>query len=99
MTATKIPNHVRLISSLTRTGIRIGTMINTIGTHSSGQPRRKIKAIMMIRTAVADKSHANKNSVSIIGVPSRENTAPKKFDAATRNRIKTEISSVLIKAS
>ena len=35
----------------------------------------------------------------MVGVPRRENTAPKKFEAATRNRMRTEISSVLMSAS
>ena len=35
----------------------------------------------------------------MVGVPSLENTAPKKLDAATRKRISTEISRVLTRAS
>ena len=37
----------------------------------------------------------NNISVSIFGVPREENSAPKKFDAATKNIIKTVISSDL----
>ena len=94
-----MPNQTRFTSSLIRTGIRIGTMIRTIGTHSSGQPRRKISAMMISKIQVTEMSHDSRNSVNSIGVPRRENTAPKKFEAATRNRIRTVISSVLISAS
>src|SRR3989304_738601 len=75
-TATRIPNQVRLNPSSFTIGSMIGRKISTIGTHSSGQARRKITVIML-------------------GVPRRENTAPKKLDAATRNRIRHETSSVL----
>ncbi len=74
-------------------------MISTIGTHSSGQPSRKINAMIRNRISIGDRSSIRRYSVSMVGVPSRENTAPKKFDAATRNRISVEISSVLTSAS
>ena len=53
----------------------------------------------MIRTSIWDRSNDSSMLVSIVGVPSLENTAPKKLDAATRNRISTEISRVLTRAS
>ena len=52
-----------------------------------------------ISMAAVDRSMDSSNSVRNFGVPRFENTAPKKFDAATRNMISTEISSVLISAS
>jgi len=42
-------------------------------------------------------SKPNKNSVKTIGVPSLENTDPKKFEAATSTMIKAVISKVLTK--
>ena len=74
-------------------------MINTIGTHSSGHPRRKISAMIRISTTTGDMSSDRSSSVSILGVPRFENTAPKKFEAATRNMIRTVISRLLISAS
>ena len=44
-------------------------------------------------------SKPNKNSVNNVGVPSLANTAPKKFDAATKTIIKAVISKVLTSAS
>ena len=74
-------------------------MISTMGTHSSGHPSRKIIAMIMIRINVGERSHASRNSVINPHPPNRENTPPKKLDAATRNRINTEISSVFTSAS
>ena len=70
-----------------------------MGTHSSGHPKTKINAKMKNSMAHEDMSKDRSNSVSICGVPRLENTAPKKFDAATKNMIRTVISKVLIKAS
>ena len=50
-------------------------------------------------TIAAESSQESSSSVIMVGVPSREKTAPKKFDAATRKRIRTEISSVFFNAS
>ena len=86
-------------SSESTVGIRIGTMIRTIGTHSKGQPRRKISAMISMRIRTGDISSDRSNSVSIFGVPRFEKTAPKKFEAATRNMIRTVISRLLISAS
>ena len=77
----------------------IGTIIITIGTHSNGQPKRKIIAIIIAKIKYLFISNPSKNSVKSIGVPSLENTAPKKFDAATKTIISAEISKVLTKAS
>ena len=55
--------------------------------------------MMMKSITYGCTSSASNASVSMFGVPSRANTAPKKFDAATRNRISTEISSVLTSVS
>src|SRR6056300_303168 len=44
-------------------------------------------------------SRPSSSSVIILGVPRDENSAPKKFDAATKNMIRTVISSDLIKLS
>ena len=77
----------------------MGTMMRTIGTHSSGHPRRKMSAITMSSTWIWVSSQSRSMLVSMVGVPRRENTAPKKFEAATRNRMRTEISRVLMSAS
>ena len=74
-------------------------MISTIGTHSSGQPSRNTRAMTNISMAAVDSSIDSSTSVRNLGVPRFENTAPKKLEAATRNMISTEISSVLIIAS
>jgi hypothetical protein len=74
-------------------------MMSTMGTHSSGQPSRKISARISIMISSGDMSSPSSTSVSIFGVPRFENTAPKKFDAATRNMISTVISRLLISAS
>ena len=54
---------------------------------------------MMKSITYGFRSSPSSTSVIIVGVPNRANTAPKKFDAATRNRISTVISSVLTSAS
>ena len=74
-------------------------MIITIGTHSKGNPKRKIITIIIARIKYLFISKPSKKSVKSIGVPSLENTAPKKFDAATKTIINAEISKVLTKAS
>ena len=74
-------------------------MINTIGTHSRGQPKRKIIARTIPKMIYLFISNCNKNSVKTIGVPSLENTDPKKFEAATRTIIRADISKVLTRAS
>ena len=53
----------------------------------------------MLRIKYLFISRPNKKSVSNIGVPSLENTAPKKFEAATKTIINAEISKVLTNAS
>jgi hypothetical protein len=78
-------------------GTKIGNTIRTIGTHSKGQPNKKITAINIAKTTYLLTSRFNKNSVNRDGVPSLENTAPKKLDAATKNIINAVISKVLIK--
>ena len=77
----------------------MGTMMRTMGTHSSGHPRRKMSAMTISSTWIWVSSQSRSMFVSMVGVPRRENTAPKKFDAATRNRMSTEISRVLMSAS
>lgn len=98
-TATRIPNHALSKPSLSTSGSRKGTTISTIGTHSSGQPSRKMSAMMMKSITYGLRSSPRSSSVSMPGVPRRANTAPKKFEAATRKRIRTEISSVRMSAS
>ena len=94
-----MPNHNKLTSNWSNSGSKIGTIINTIGTHSNGQPRRKINAITIIKITVLDNSNSKSTSVSIVGVPSHAKTAPKKLDAATNSKINTDISNVLIMES
>ena len=55
--------------------------------------------IIIPRTRYLFISKPNRNSVSSVGVPNLANTAPKKFEAATKTIIKAVISSVLTKAS
>ena len=78
-------------------GTKIGNTIRTIGTHSKGQPNKKITAISIAKITYLLTSKFNKNSVNKDGVPNFEKTAPKKFDAATKNIINAVISKVLIK--
>ena len=77
----------------------IGIIINTIGTHSKGQPNKKIITIINAKIKYLFISRLNKKSVSYIGVPNLEKTAPKKLEAATKTIIKAEISKVLTNAS
>ena len=65
--------------------------MTTTGTHSSGQPRMKITTSRKIRNSVGERWKVSGDSAMNCGVPSRENTAPKKFDAATRNRIMHDV--------
>ena len=77
----------------------IGTIIITIGTHSKGQPNKNIMTIIIPKIKYLFISSPNKNSVSNVGVPNLANTAPKKFEAATKTIIKAVISKVLTRAS
>ena len=97
--ATKIANHVRLNPNPSINGKMIGIIIRTIGTHSSGHPNKKIATITIAKIKYLFISKLSKKSVSNIGVPSLEKTAPKKFEAATNTIINAEISKVLTKAS
>src|SRR6056300_1917823 len=99
LTATKIANQVKLNPKASTKGKIIGMIIITIGTHSSGQPNKKIITIINAKIKYLFISRANKKSVSNIGVPNLEKTAPKKFEAATKTMINAEISKVLTKAS
>ena len=76
----------------------IGKIINTIGTHSNGQAKRKIRAIIINSKTVGGKSSIIIHSVIMVGVPNLENTEPKKFEAATRTMINVVISRVFNKA-
>ena len=80
-------------------GSSTGITIKTIGTHSKGQPRRNINTIINIKIIYGDISSWSKASVIILGVPSEENSAPKKLEAATKNMINTVISKALIMLS
>ena len=93
-TATRMPNQVRSIFSSLMIGSMIGTKMSTIGTHSSGQARRKITAMTTISRSHGESCRSSSARVIVSGVPRRENTAPKKFEAATRNRIRQDTSSV-----
>ena len=99
MTATNIANQVKLKPKASINGKIIGTMIITIGTHSNGQPNKNIATITIAKIKYLFISKPNKNSVNNVGVPSLANTAPKKFDAATKTIIKAVISKVLTSAS
>ncbi len=69
-------------------------MISTIGTHSSGQPSTKMSAMMAISMIMGSSFMASSSWVSSMADPRRENTAPKKFEAAQSSRIMAEISTV-----
>ena len=99
MTATNIANHVRLNPKASIKGKIIGTIIMTIGTHSNGHPNKKITAITIAKIKYLFISRPNKKSVSNIGVPNLEKTAPKKFEAATKTMIKAEIYKVFTSES
>ena len=77
----------------------IGTIIITIGTHSSGHPNKNIATITIAKIKYLFISKPNKNSVNNVGVPNLAKTAPKKFDAATKTMIRAVISKVLTSAS
>ena len=87
-TATNIANQVKLNPNASTKGKIIGTIIITIGTHSKGHPNRKIAAIIIANITYLFTSKFKRKSVKRDGVPNFENTAPKKFDAATKNIIK-----------
>src|SRR5436190_6565494 len=93
-TATSVQNHTRSMPSFCTSGSRIGTTISTIGTHSSGQPSTKIIASISSSMIVGEKLSVSSDSAMRVAEPSRENTAPKKLDAATSNRIMHDTSSV-----
>ena len=99
MTATRIANQVKLKPNSKIKGRTIGKTINTIGTHSKGQPSRNIAAIIIAKITYLFTSRFNKKSVNRDGVPNFENTAPKKFEAATKNIINAVISKVFNRAS
>ena len=98
-TATNIANQVKLKPKASTKGKIIGTIIITIGTHSNGHPNKKITAITIAKIKYLFISRPNKKSVSNIGVPNLEKTAPKKFEAATKTMIKAEISKVFTSES
>ena len=80
-------------------GRMIGIIIKTIGTHSKGHPSKKIIPNTIAKIIYLFISRPNKKSVKTIGVPSLENTEPKKLEAATKTIIKAEISKVFTRAS
>src|SRR5690606_11643594 len=84
VTASRMLNQTMSTFIACRIGMKIGTMITTIGTHSSGQPRTKqVTRIDRIRN-VGGISHASSVLAMKAGVPSAENTEPMKVDAASR---------------
>ena len=99
LTATRIPNQVKLKPNCSIRGKTIGIMISTIGTHSNGQANKKIKAITISNIAVGGRSRSINASVIIVGVPNLEKTEPKKFEAQTKTIINVVISRVFNKAS
>ena len=98
-TATKIANQVKLNPKASIRGKIIGIIIITIGTHSKGQPSKKIIIITIPKIRYLFISKDSKNSVKRVGVPNLANTAPKKFEAATKTIISAVISKVFTKAS
>ena len=89
--------------SMNRSGYDVrlaaGTIIITIGTHSKGQPNKKIITIIIAKIKYLFISKPKRNSVNNVGVPNLANTAPKKFEAATKTIIKAVISKVFTSAS
>src|SRR5512134_2980399 len=70
--------------STSRVGMKMGTMMTTIGTHASGQPSTKHSA----RSDRISRSGGMLQATSVLamklGVPSAENTEPRKVEAMSR---------------
>ena len=64
--------------------MKIGTMITTIGTHSSGQARRKHTPRMSRMRSVVGTFQDTSVCAMKLGVPSAENTEPRKVEAMSR---------------
>ena len=77
-------NQTMSTLSASRMGWKIGRMMTTIGTHSSGQPRMKHSArIERINTSPGMFQDTSVCAMKL-GVPRAENTEPRKFDAMSR---------------
>ena len=77
-------NHTMSIFISCRIGKKIGTMMTTIGTHSSGQPRMKHTTRIARIRKVGGIFHSTSVLAMKVGVPSAENTEPMKVEATSR---------------
>ena len=74
-------------------GSTIGNTINTIGTHSSGQPKTKISRSMAINSSMGGSDRLVSKLARKSALPRRENTAPNKLEETTSIKIMLETSS------
>src|SRR5210317_2033758 len=72
---------------------------NQVRLNPSASIKGSIIGTIIITIGTHSNGKPNKKSVSSIGVPNLENTAPKKFEAATKTIISAEISKVLTSES
>lgn len=75
-------------------GRKIGTTINTIGTHSSGHPSKKINNKIKINIAIGGNGREVRKLAIKSALPSLENTAPNRFEVVTKSKIMLETRSV-----
>ena len=76
-------NHTMSTFMAIRIGRKIGTMMTTIGTHSSGQPSTKQSARIAMISRPGWMSQASIAFAMKVGVPSAENTEPMKVEATS----------------
>ena len=68
-------------------GRKMGTTINTIGTHSKGQPNKNIKNRISINMTIGGTGKDVSRLAIKSALPNLENTEPNKFDVVTNSKI------------
>src|SRR5436189_2516685 len=77
-------NHTMSTFIACNIGMKIGTMMTTMGTHSSGHPRMKHTTRIAMMKNPGEMSQESIVFAMKAGVPSAEKTEPMKVDATSR---------------